>query len=191
MKIIKRVAIFLCVVAFLLFPLPAADVNVRLHFSEAVEDSCYLYYATETGVFSQEQCIAGKMEADSRQVTFRLDKSLEKRLTGVRLDFPAGNNLIGIEKVTLSSAGIIQKQYNPSIFFQDSNLTAKNHIPDISLATAQDRAYLLTDGEDPYLILSEGIVAEVKESFSHFFLTRIGICLFIAACFFMNKKKAN
>lgn len=188
MKIVKIVIIFLISAAFLLVPFPAADVNFRLHFKDTVEGSCALYYATDTAGFSQEQCIIADVESETNRVTFHLDSSLENSLKGLRLDFPDGNNLICVDKVTISSAGIVQKQYDPSMFFGETNITNRNDIQDISLATAQDRAYVLTNGADPYVLLSSVLVEDVKDSFSHLFLTRLGILLFVAGCYFMYRK---
>ena len=104
------------------------------------------------------------------------------------MDFPAGDQLWCIEKVTVSSAGFVQKQYNPNEFFSEQNTVNRNDIVDISYATAMDKAFVLTTGQDPYLTLSETLVTEVADSFSHLHLTRLGILLFIAACYFMYKK---
>lgn len=188
MKIIKIAIIIFVSAAFLLIPLPAADVRVRLHFSDTVEGSYALYYATDSAGFSQDTCIMATNDEQPKRVTFRLDNSLEGQITRLRVDFPAGNNLWCIDKVTLSSAGFVQKQYDPNVFFSELNAPVRNDITTISYATAQDKAYVLTDGEDPFLLLSEGLVADINDSFSHLHFTRLGILLFVVACYFMYRK---
>lgn len=188
MKKIKIAIIFLITVAFILMPFPSADINIRLHFMDSAEGTYALYYSTQTSGFSQEQCIIAEVDSDSNQVTFHLDSSLENQLTGLRLDFPAGDNLICISNVTVSSAGIVQKQFNPCDFFATANLTHINDIEPISIATAQNRAYVPTAGSDPYVILAQNLLEEIRDGYSHLRLTRLGICLFAAACYFMYKK---
>lgn len=180
--------IFLIAIVFVLIPFPSADINIRLHFMGNAEGTYAFYYATQTAGFSQEQCIIAEADSESTSVTFHLDHSLEDQLTGLRLDFPAGDNLICISNVTVSSAGIVQKQFNPCNFFAPENLTHQCDIEPISLATAQNRVYVPTAGEDPYVILAQNLLEEVRDGYSHLRLTRFGICLFAAACYVMYKK---
>lgn len=189
MKKLKMFIIFLAAVAFVLIPLPAADVYVRIQFSEVQGENCALYYATAVSPgFSQDKCIISDIDYDKKQVTFRLDSSLEGQLTGLRLDFPVTDALIGVEKVTISSAGIIQKQYNPCDFFAEENIAHVNQA-EYSLVIPKNRFYVAPKGEDPYMILSETPVRLVNQGYSHFTLSRIGMCLFAAGCYFFAKKK--
>ena len=189
MKKAKFIIIFLVVLAFILVPFPAADLYIRVHFTETGGDSCSLYYTTTSNpVYTGDQCITSAIDYDLNQVTFCLDASLEKELTGLRLDFPGSGNLIGIDNITVSSAGIIQKQFNPCKFFADENIIQKNDIPEISLVTARNRAYLLPGTTDPYVVLSPALTAEITDGYSHLRLTRLSICLFVVACVFFYRK---
>lgn len=188
MKKVKFIIIFLLAVAFILMPFPSADINIRLHFWGATEGNFALYYATQTAGFSQEQCLVKAVDSERNQVTFHLDSSLEDQLAGLRLDFPAGNNVICVSNITVSSAGIVQKQFNPCDFFAPENLTNQNDIDPISLATAQNRAYVPTTGEDPYVIAAQNLLEEIRDGYSHLRLTRLGICLFAFACYLLYKK---
>ena len=90
------------------------------------------------------------------QVSFLLDGSLEGHLTGLRLDFPHSEQLIGIKTVTVSSAGVIQKEYNPCHFFAPENITL-NHNADVTLVLPRNRVYVSAGADDPFLILSDAL----------------------------------
>lgn len=189
MKKLKILILFLAVAAFILIPLPAADVYVRLHFSEAGGDNCSLYYTTgDFPNFSQDKCIISDIDYEKNEVTFRLDSSLEGKITGFRLDFPNTQSLIGIENITVSSAGIVQKQYNPCDFFEEKNVIYVNQA-EYSLVRPHNRTYIAPNGDDTYFIFSDTLACELNNSYSHFRLTRLGICFFAAGCYFFTKRK--
>ena len=94
-----------------------------------------------------------------------------------------------VSNITVSSAGIVQKQFIPSNFFAGDNVIHKNDISDISLATAQNRAYVATSGEDPYVVLSENLTHQITDGYSTYRLTRLAICLFLGGCYLMYRKK--
>lgn len=190
MKKIKIVVIFIATIAFIMIPLPAADIHLRFHFKDTIEGTYALYYSTTSSGFSQEQCIVSDISETTNggYVSFCLNGNLEEQLTGIRLDFPAGEQLICISEIALSSAGIVQKQFNPCKFFSDENLANQNDISAVSTATAQDKVYIATIGKDPYMILSSDLTEEIRDGYSHLRLTRLGICLFATACYFMYKK---
>lgn len=179
MKKLKMAMAFLIALLFIMMPLPAADLYIRLYPEEIEDDDFSLYYSTDTSDFSQEQCIDGEVDWERSMVTFRLDHTLERHITGLRLDVPYSENLLEISNITVSSAGIIQKQFNPSTFFAEENILFKNDMGTISLVTSRNHAYLSTSGEDPFLILAPGLVAEILGAYSHLRLTRLGICLFL------------
>lgn len=189
MKKIKILVIFLAVALFIAVPLPSADLYLRVYFSEIAGQFCALYYSTESSnFFSQEQCVISDIDPERNMVTFRLDGSLKDQITGFRLDFPSDEDLICVSNITVSSAGIVQKQFNPIHFFADENFSYSNDIAAISLVDPRDTAYILTESSDPYLIFSANLVKQITDGYSCYRLTRLGICLFAAACFFMTKK---
>ena len=196
-KIIKKIAIILVVIAFVLFPLPNSDLYFRVYFTNAdpratadIEGgTCALYYAVGSpNAFSGEQVVQSDINQNSHCATFKLDGSLAGKLTGLRFDFPNNDTLVCIYNITVSSAGIIQKQFNPCDFFVDENLIQINDIQDISLGTAMNRAYIKTGSTDPYVVFSDSLVAQITDGYSSYRLTRLCICLFIAAVYFMAKK---
>ena len=189
MKIIKNFVIILIAVTFVLIPLPKADLYFRIHFMDVAGTTCNLYYATETSnAFCAEQMISADIDYELGQVTFKLDSSLAEELTGLRFDFPNAEHLVCINNITLSSAGVVQKQFNPCDFFAYENLSQTNDIRDMSLVTAKNRAYFLTGSTDPFVVLSDDLVAQIVKGCSSYTLTRLGICIFLAAVYFMAKK---
>lgn len=189
MKIAKFFLIMLIAVAFVLVPLPKADLYFRIHFMDVEGTSCNLYYTTRTSnAFSAEQMLSADIDYELGQVTFHLDSALAEELTGLRFDFPNAEHLVCVNNVTLSSAGVIQKQFNPCDFFAYENLTQTNDIQDMSLVRTNNRAYFLTGSTDPFVVLSNDLVAQIVDGYSSYRLTRLGICLFIAAVYFMWKK---
>ena len=200
MKITKKlIKIFfiLAAICFIIFPFSKANLYLRIYFTnpdvtsdDSISEGSYaLYYASNIpNAFSPEQLIQSEVDVESQCVTFKLDKNLADNLSGLRIDFPTSDNLLCISNITVSSAGIVQKQFNPCVFFADENILLTNDIGAISLASATNRAYIQTGNVDPYVILSEQMVSEIAQSFSSYRLTRLGICLFIFATYFIAKK---
>ena len=188
MKKIKKLLFFFIILAFIIIPLPPADMTLRLHLTEMVGNDYVLHYSNTDPLFTSDKSIVGEIDYERNQVVFHLDGSLEG-LTALRLDFPHTDTLIRVEKITVSSAGIIQKQFNPSLFFAPENLIETNDLEAISLATAQDKAFLATSDWDPYVVLGGKLVKQIDSGFSHLQLSRLGLCLFIAACIFFSKKE--
>ena len=196
-KIIPKIIFVLSAIIFILFPYPNADLYLRIHFlnpdvasnDKIPSGTCALYYTSDIpNAFSQEHVIQSEIDTELNCVTFILDSSLANKLNGLRIDFPSSGNLLCINNVTLSSAGIIQKQFNPCHFFAKENLIQKNDIPAMSLATARNHVYVQTGILDPYVILSDSLVSQINKGYSSYRLTRLGICIFIFAVYFMAKK---
>ncbi len=193
MKKIKKFKILLIVLGVILLvmlPVPAADVYVRIHFQEIAGNACALYYTTKSEPgFTQDNCILSEIDAEKNQVTFLLDGMLADQLTGFRLDFPNNEDLICISSVTVSSAGVVQKQYDPCDFFAEENIVVKNGIEAISLVKIRNRAYIKTNANDPFVILSDALVSQINDSYSHYRLSRLLVCVFAVGCYFMAKTK--
>ncbi len=169
-------------VVYIFFPRPASDLVIEITFWEISSDSLRLYYTTDTQpAYSDDKSIAGDIDYETMQVSFRLDGSLENHLTGLRLDFPVEGQLLCIKSVTVSSAGVIQKDFNPSVFFADDNIVATNDL-EISVVDSNNRAYVNTGSQDPYLVLSDSLVVQITDCYSHQMVSRLLVCVFIAAC---------
>lgn len=189
-KILYIVLVLLLMFVFIMLPLPASDLRIRIHFDAIEGNHLVLYYTTDSANdFSDAQSISQGIEQNTNQVTFTLPSSLENHITGLRLDFPDEEQLLCINNITVSSAGTIKRQFNPCNFFSASNILHRNGITEVSLATAQARTYVLTSSDDPYMILSPDLCRQITDCYSHFRLTRLGICIFILGCCFFARKK--
>lgn len=183
------VTALLLAAAFVLMPAPAAGLYIRIYFDEIQGDGCALYYAVDDGGFSQEQCVSSAVDYDRKMVEFALDPSLEGRITGLRLDFPDMEQLICVKTITVSSAGAIQREFNPCDFFGGDNAEYSNDIDAMSLVSVRARAYIRTLSGDPYLILSGGLCRRIMDCYSHFRLTRLAICVFLGGSFLLARSK--
>lgn len=174
---------------FVMIPSRASSLRIRIHFDAVEGDFCSLYYSTDTSPgFSQKQAVVSVIDPQTLQAEFTLDPSCENHITGLRLDFPEAEQLLCIKSITVSSAGVVKRQYNPCDFFTADNLVYTSDITTISLAAAQARAYLYTLESDPYVILSDELCLQIVKCYSHFRLTKLAVCLFILGCCFLARK---
>ena len=181
--------LLLITIIFIFFPHPASDLYLRITFEQFEGDGCSLYYTTDTdGNFSQEKCITSEIDPDTMQVSFRLSGALDGHLTGLRLDFPHTDQLLAIKTVTVSSAGVIQKEYNPCHFFAPENI-GLNHNADVTLVLPRNRVYVSTSEDDPFLILSDALTSQIDGCYSHQTGSRLLLCLFFAGCLFLARRK--
>ncbi len=189
-KKILYLFLFFLAAAFVILPLRTAPLYIRLYFHEIEGDFCTLYYSTDTvNVFCVEQQCVSEIDLENKQVEFRLDPSLDGHLTGLRLDFPGQEQLLSINSVTVSSGGVIKRQYNPCDFFSRENVAQTNSIKALDLATASARAYFSTAPDNPYVILSDELSLQAADCYSHYRLTKLAACLFLLACFLLGRKK--
>lgn len=188
-KIICYCVALLAACAFVLIPLPATDLIIRVYFTDIVGSDCSLYYTTDfDGSFSENQRIISNIDYDNMSVEFRLDGSLENHITNLRLDFPVEEQLIGIKDITASSAGIIRKSYNPCDFFADENIAFTNDAS-VTLVHPRNRAYISTGNVDPFIGLSAPLIKQLQRHYSHLMLSRFFICAFIGSCYALSRKK--
>lgn len=189
-KCILPALCLLLALAFILAPLPASDLILRIYFDDITGDSCVLYYSADAEKsLSPDRCLTSPIDGGKKSVEFRLDGSLENRLTALRLDWPhLTEQLICVKSITLSSGGVIRKEYNPCYFFAEGNI-ASSHETTASLVWPRDRAYLLTGADDPYQLLSDELTKEIGSFYSHRTLSRICLCLFLAGCCFFARKR--
>lgn len=179
----------LLAVLFISFPHPASDLHLRITFDEFTGDGCALYYTTDTdGNFSQDKCITSELDPATMQVSFSLPGTLSGHLTGLRLDFPHTEQLLCIKTVTVSSAGVIKKEFNPCYLFVPENLQM-NHNADITIVLPRNRVYVSAGSDDPFLIFSDALTAQIESCYSHQMLSRFCVCLFLAGCMFFAHRK--
>lgn len=183
-------AVVLIAAIFVFMPLPASDLILRIYFDEIQGDFCALYYSTNPGKnFSIEEYLPCNIDYDKKMVEYRLDGSVEDRLTALRLDWPnLAEQLICVKSITVSSGGVIQKEFNPCRFFAEENI-ASAHETSVTLVHPRDRAYLSCGADDPYQVLSDELTAEIRDCFSHRRLSRLFLCLFLGASWFLARKK--
>lgn len=188
---IRRIlaAVFgICITAlFVFWPFSPAPLHIRLHFDEITGDRCELYYTTDTAdEYSGDRCIVSQI-AEGKSVDFYLDASLAEHIRGLRIDWPHQEQLLCVKSVAISSAGVVQKEFNPCTFFSD--IAFQNNIAAQSMVQIRNRAYIRTNAEDPYMILGETTVSQIQKYFSRYRLTRLAICLFFFGCFFFGRRK--
>lgn len=175
---------------FIFAPFSASDLILRVYFEDIKGENCVLYYALDTeNVFTQEKSIVSEIDYGQKMVEFRLDGSYDGHLTMLRLDFPQqAEQLLCIKDITVSSGGVIQKEYSPCVFFEDQNIDLMRGI-EASRVYLQKRTYLQIGPEDPYVILSGGMTQEIQGHFSHRRISRLCLCLFLGGCCFLSRKR--
>lgn len=181
--------VLLAAIAFVLMPFPASDLIIRIYFDDIQGEVCGLYYSTDLGRgFSEREYISCDIDYDRKMVEYRLDGSTEGKLTALRLDWPnLLEQVICVKSITVSSGGVIRKEFNPCSFFAEESV-ALAHETSVTLVHPKNRAYLSCGTDDPYQILSDNMTAEIRGCFSHRRLSRLCLCVFLAASLFFAKK---
>ena len=191
-KKLPLILILLGTIVFLLIPLPASDLILRITWADpdSIEPhNFFLYYTIDGQAWSDEQKILGSLDEERGIVSFQMDSSLEGHLTGLRIDFPNHEQLVSVKNITVSSAGFPKKQYNPCFFFDATNKQAEHGLYGASLVIRSARAYIGTTPDDPYIVLSDALTQQIAGLFSHYRMTRFLICLFVLACCLSYQKK--
>ena len=188
------VLILLGTIIFLLIPLPASSLILRITWENPslIElHDVFLYYAMDVDgqVWSEDQKIIGSLDEERGIVSFRVDSSLKGRLTGLRIDFPDQQQILGVKNITVSSAGFPKKQYNPCVFFEQSNQKAQNGLYAVDRVLSRACVYIGTTPDDPYIVFSDALTQQIAGLFSHYRITRLFICLFALACYLSYQKK--
>ena len=181
-----------CMIAFIALPMRASSLTIRITLDPNFPidaNTFYLYYAVDGSGFTEEQVIPATYSEEKGILSFALDSSLAGHLTGLRLDFPNQEQVVGLRDVTVSSAGIVKQRYNPYFLLAPENLKAQNGLYALDRVESRAKAYVGTTPEDPYLVLSDAISLQIARSFSHYRLTRLLLCLFICACVVSYYKK--
>lgn len=180
------------IIIFLLIPLPASGLILRITLDESYPiepHDFFLYYAIDGQGWSEEQKVLGSLDEERDIVSFRVDSSLDGHLTGLRIDFPNQQQVVGVENIIVSSAGFPKKQYDPCVFFDEANRKTQNGLYAVDLVPTRARAYIGTTPEDPYVVLSDALTQQIAGLFSHYRMTRFFICLFVSACCLSYRKK--
>lgn len=187
--IIMSVIFVIASVLFVVIPFPVADLFIRLHFDEINSETCSLYYSTDPYFsFSEEQCIVSNIDPETNIITFRVDSSNIGQITGLRLDFANAQDTVCVRNISVSSAGVIQKEYNPCVFFDANNILATNNTT-FSLVNIQDLTYISTGDNDPYIIFTNEFTRDIMSRASSYRLTRALICAFVGIALILMKKK--
>lgn len=194
-KILYFIPAVLAAAIFLLLPLPNSNLYLCVEFDSTCSSikNCRLYYTTAaSSEWSSLPCLDedNNNSGSPLQARFRIEPSvLSDQITGLRLDLPDLSQIVCVRSVTVSSAGIIKKEFNPCYFFSDANIAASNSITERSLLPFRRIAYIATDASDPYLVFSEALIREISDCSSSYVWTRLLICLFLAAVYFSYRKK--
>ena len=187
-KYIKLLSITLLFFIFIFAPQTTANLYLRLHFEYTNNDSLQLFYSTATNnIFSEEQSVIGYIDKKSKTVSFCLDKSLCDQITGLRLDFSPQEETMIINGISVSSGGVIKKDINPGDVFSDSNIIALNDLA-YTPVPSWHKTYIVTQHLDPYIIFSQSLTQELTDCYSHGYMTRFFVCVFITIFIFLSKK---
>ena len=174
-------------VLFIFWPISPAPLHIRIYFEDIAGDECSLYYTTDTADgYSEDRHIISPIE-DGKQVDFRLDGSLAGHIKGLRIDWPDMEQLLCVKSVTVSSAGVVQKEFDPCDFFSD--IAYKNGIAGQDMVRIRDRAYIATSAEDPHMIFGEATVDQIQKHYSRYRLTRLAVVIFFLGCRYFGRRK--
>ena len=181
-------ALIACAMAiFISYPIMCTSLHIKLYFDDASDHKqCSLYYTTaETPNFSEDKLITAKPSYDKADLV--LPKSLCSKLENLRLDFSYTESLISIDRIELCSGGFVQETYSAKEFFHPDNIQYTN---DIALIQPTASAtYIDTSGSDPFIVFQPSVVKECNDAFSHYTVTKLLICIFVAVTIFLARKK--
>lgn len=164
----------------IIMPFPTSGLTIRLYFDTFQGDSLVMYYTTdENPNMGMEQIIVGTVDAENKLAVFKLSPELADHIDLIRFDFPETEQTLSIRNISVSSAGVIQHNYNPCDFFSESNITDMNDIPQISLIEQKETAYIRTNESDPYILFHDGLVRDMLQYRSSYRLTRLAACILV------------
>lgn len=185
-RIIAEVAVLAFLLVLCILPFTTAGLYLKVYFEQG-EGECILYYTTkEDFIFDDAKTYRTVIKDGCAD--FVLDPELEDELRDVRFDFPTTAKEYIVTRAELTSGGWVKKNYDGSLFFSPAAVVLKNDIK--AMDPAMQKAVVLTQG-DPYVVFSEGRVAEFNKAFSHYTVTKVFIVLFIAATYIFAVKKSK
>lgn len=177
-----KLLVCILMLIFVFIPFPASGLTIRLYFGDFEGDSILVFYTTdEDPGMGNRQTFTAAIDKVNKLAVIKLSPELADHITQIRFDFPEAEQVLSIKNVSVSSAGIIQHQYDPCDFFSESNIVAKNDIPEIDLIRSHRTAYFKTDQHDPYLLFDGRLLRDMLQYRSSYRLTRIIACLLILA----------
>ena len=172
--------ILVIMIVFVAVPLPSAGLNLTIQFGEFTGECMEVFYTTPIApYYSAEHAYTGQYDADRKSVSLKIDAEAARSLSGLRIDFPNTAQLLSIQDISVSSAGTVKKRYHPCAFFADGNVDAMHGIEALDAAPAAAKVFILTDGNDPYLVLGDTLVQDIADCRSRYRLTRLAFCVLI------------
>ena len=183
-KKLVMISAVLLMIAYILIPYPTSDLHVKINFSDVSGTSCTLYYATvESGGFVGEQMITSNII--NNQADFKLDASVIAHLTQLRFDWPNEEQMLCIDNVTVSSAGVNKKCFSKERFFTSDTIQETNDIQGIF--NEYNGTYISTDATDPYCVMTPEFSSQIQKLNSHYRLSKALFCLLIMCAYFSWK----
>lgn len=177
---ILPLAVGILMLVFILMPIPASGLTIRLYFDKFQGDSLVMYYTTdENPHMGMEQIIAGTIDAGNKLAVIKLSPELADHIDLIRFDFPEIEQTLSVRNISVSSAGVIQHHYSPCDFFSETNITDMNDIPQISLIEGKKTAYIQTNKSDPYILFDRGLVRDMLQYRSAYRRTRLAACILV------------
>lgn len=180
----------IAMIIFIVLPYRTSNLYIHIYFKEVEGTICTLYYSTDTvNGFCIEQHYSSAIDHDLKHVEFCLDGSLDGRITGFRLDFPNQEQVLIIKNIAISSGGVVKRQYSPLAFFSAENIAYTHNIKALDPAPTEGCVYVTTSANESYIILADELCQQITSCYSHFLVTKLAICAFLLAAFYLSKKK--
>lgn len=178
--------VLLVMAVFIILPLQTAKLHIKVYFEETSGHQCNIYYETTSDPgFSEEKTVFAPIENGMADLV--VDATLADTLSGLRFDFPAEEDRAVVTRVELTSGGFIQKSYDGTEFFAPATFLMTQGISAIDPLEGYKAVVVTTS--DPAVVFGEGRLAEVRDSFSHYTVTKAVACIFILlTCVFARKK---
>lgn len=192
-KLIALAALLLAAI-FILLPGPSSGVCLRfqLHIPKddtAEYDDFKIYYTShKIPAFCEEQTIVGELTEATGVITFNLTPAIVDDIGCIRFDFPQLEQEVAFKAISVSSAGVIKKNFNPCTFLAEENMDEEHDLKSVSISPAMGRVTYETYSDDPYLVFSNDLLYQIIKHNSHYRLTRFVICLLIGLGYFLWKR---
>lgn len=183
-RICVEVTAVLLLLVWVAIPLTTGKLHLKIYFEKGGGE-CSLYYATaDHPVIDGALVVTAPIEEGC--VDLILDAGLAQSLSDIRLDLPTTGGEYLITRVELSSGGLVQKNYDASVFFSKAAIVSTNDIT--SMDPVAQKTYILT-GEDPYIVFNTDRVAELRGAFSHYTMTKFCVAAFVVLAYLFARKK--
>lgn len=181
-------------IAFSVIPFHSSNCILRLHYSDIEEtEPFFLFYATnEENELGGDKIIEGFVDPDRHCIEFVIPSELSGDITALRLDLPPVDQTASFDSVFVLAGSIVRKSYGADRFFSPEFFSGTNGIDAIQTPASEISTYIVTSGNDPYIVLSDKAIKMINRSFSSYFVTKLLISLFIGGCIFLyNREKRS